>query len=279
LTFHDIPRYAGLLVSMPFPDAFGSQYQIWGSAYIAIALILLLSALYRFRTSLGMNRLLPLTFILIFSIVCLKMGTNRIDINKMATVTAPLFLAAVIASKYSFETIRVRQGAWKVIAPPMVLCLILLVSFSRIDMGRFLHQPRYTRGDLKSYLMTPAEDDESWLSPEMSEVARYIRDHTRPDDYIYAFTSNPIYYYLTKRQNPSRMYINWYNDPQPYTEETLRRLQETNPKIIIYSEKTWMDAPDNVPMEVRVPEINQWIMKKYIYRHTIGNTTLLSDGP
>lgn len=280
LTFHDIPAYAGLLVSMPFPDLFSSSYQIWGPVFISIAAILLFVRLYTLKKGKPtMNLLIPYGFMLIFSVICIKMGTNRIDINKMATVTSSLFLVTVLLVSLGVHTYINQKNSRRQIGLILLLSSLSLVVFARLGMPNIIKQPTYTRSQLKSYLLTPKLADSYWLSPEMSAVTTIIRHSTDKSDYIYAFTSDPMYYYLTDRKNPSRFYINWYNDPQPYTDETLRNLKRLKPKIIIYHEKTWMDAPDNVSMEQRLPEINSWIKQNYPYEKIVGNTMLLSNKP
>lgn len=277
LSFHDIPAYAGLLVSMPFPDFIGPVYQIWGPALLAIvASIIFVELLKIKKIPAKYNLLVPISFMLVFSIVCLKMGTNRIDVNKMATVTAPLFFSIILLAyaALKFGTFKNKQA--KTLLMPIGLLIVLILVFARFDFSRVIVNPDYTRAQLKAYLKTPSVDDTYWCSWEMNEVARIVRENTTNSEYIYAFTSDPMYYYLTERSNPSRMYINWYNDPQPYTDDLMKALNQHTPKIVIYEEQSWMDAPDSVSMKERLPEVNEWIVHNYPVRTQIGKTTLLS---
>lgn len=278
LTFHDIPLFGGLLVSMPMPGIFSPMYQMWGPALVAIvALLLYIQLALKHRAGgVALNYLIPLGFMLMYSLVCLKMGTNRIDINKMATVTAPLFLTAVALLAYTISLMRARIIASRELVMLAALLVAVILIFSRIDIARLAVNYDYSRAQLKAYAMTPRHDDTYWLTWEMNETTKVIRNNTQTNDYIYAFTSDPMYYYLTGRKNPGKMYINWYNDPQPYTDELMADMKAKQPKIIIYSEQTWMDSPDNISMAERLPEINEWILSNYPIETTVGKTTLRS---
>lgn len=278
LSFHDVPAYAGLLVSMPFPDFIGPVYQIWGPALLAIvASIIYIELLKARKVLIKYNLLIPIGFMLVFSLICLKMGTNRIDVNKMATVTAPLFFTSIMLVYAALKFGVLKNKQTKTLLMPIGLLAVLVIIFARFDLSRVIVNPNYTRAQLKAYLKTPSVDDTYWCSWEMNETARIIRLNTTKDDYIYAFTSDPMYYYLTDRSNPSRMYINWYNDPQPYTDELLISLEQKKPAVIVYEEQSWMDAPDNMSMKERLPEVNRWILENYPIKTQIGKTTLLSN--
>jgi hypothetical protein len=276
MTFIEIPEYGGLLVSTRFPTLFTPEYLIWGPVIIAIATGYLLFKLFVSRTSKELNILLPLLLVFAFSLLVIKAGANRIHILKMATVITPLFFVAFITLVYAIRIAYKRQAVRMQLLSPIVMLAIGLIGFSQLDFSKLLHQPVYTRHDLVQYLKMPKTPDEYWMKAETKLVRDYIVTHTDQRDYIYVFPSNPAYYYLTNRQNSSRFYISWFADPQPYTDELMRDLKKNMPKMIVYEDASWMDAPDDISMKDRLPEVSEWIEKNYQHKIKVGNATILT---
>jgi hypothetical protein len=279
MTFVDIPKYGGLLVSTQFPPIFSPEYLIWGPVIITIATGYLLLNLYKSNTTREINKelnqLLPYTLLFIFAVLTIKAGSNRIHILKMATVVAPLYFICFIILIYALQ-LAYRNRAKRIhLIPPIAILIISFGVFSQLDYTKMRHQPMYTHSELSRYKHMPQSPDDYWIKEETRQVRDYIVANTTPKDYIYVLPSNPAYYYLTNRKNPSRFYESWFTDPQPYTNELLAGLKAHRPKVIVYSEATWMDAPDTVSMKDRIPEVNDWILKNYTKEYVIGNTRLL----
>lgn len=277
MTFIEIPSFAGLLVSQPLPPLFGRTYLFWGPVFISITTGFLLLKLYESKLTTNLNRLLPYTIIFIFSILSLKTGLNRIHPAKLATSTTPLFLITILILGYAMSLLINNKRLHAHLTPSIIICAVTLFIFAQISPQKLLHQPKYTKAEFASYKNMIQSNDDFWVSSETKQVKDYIIQNSRNDEHIFAFTSNPIYYYLTNRKNPTRFYISWYADPQPYTDELLRDLKQNKPRFVIYKEATWMDAPDEISMEDRIPEVNTWIKNNYPKQVKIGNTIILSE--
>ena len=197
----------------------------------------------------------------------------------MATTTAPLYLATVIIFGYAYQYIRtkkLREILTAQILFPFITVGIVALCFFGARAEKAFHLPTPDiRAQISSYRQILSRPDEQWIDERTDQVRRYITKHSSKSDYIFAFTSNPIYYYLTNRKNPSRFYISWYADPQPLTDELLNDLKKNPPKLIIYKEATWMDYPDNQTMQHRLPEVHQWMKENYKKSTTISNTEIL----
>jgi hypothetical protein len=275
MTFVEIPAYGGLLVSTKFPSLFSPEYLIWGPIIIAIATGHLLIKLYSSVAAKELNALIPYTLLFLFAVLALKAGSNRIHILKMATVVAPLFFIAFTILIFAiYIAYKNRSKRLQLIAPIAVLTVSFAV-FWQPDFTQLLRQPAYSRSDLARYKNMPHSPDSHWIKEETQQVKDYILAHTTPRDYLYVFPSNPAYYYLTDRKNPSRFYASWFADPQPFTNELLADLKKNKPSLIVYEEATWMDAPDSINMKDRLPEVSQWIVQNYKHETKIGNTRIL----
>lgn len=206
----------------------------------------------------------------------IKIGSNRIALAKLATATAPLYLLIFLLIILGCIVIINHKKARYTLLLPTALCLVTVVAFSQLQLNHLVQQPQSSLRDIKHYLHSVRLNDDHWVSEEANDVKTYIQNVTAPSDSIFSFTSDPFYYYLSDRKNSSRFYITWYTDPQPYTSELLQELKDNPPALIVYSNNTWTDAPDNVPIKDRIPEVNNWILENYPTKKTIGTTTLLT---
>jgi len=275
MTFLDIPRFAGLLVSSQFPTLFAPDNLVWGPVIIAIAAGFILIKLWTPSVHRNLTTLIPYTLIFIFGFLSIKAGANRISVDKMAQVDAPLyFISFAILSLAIYVAYKYKSDRLTLIVPIAIL-LVTYGVFAQLNPEKLLHQPRYTRAEVSRYVKMPSSPDSYWVSSETQKVSEYIKEHTSKSDHIFVFPSNPSMYYLTDRMNSTRFYISWYADPQPYTNQLLADLKKNPPSIVVYEEKTWMDAPDGVDMKTRLPEVSEWLLANYPKRVVVGNTTLL----
>lgn len=275
MTFIDIPRYGGLLVSQPIPGVFSDQFLFWAPVFVAIAVGYVLYWLFEDSRGTRLNALIPYSLVFLFAVLCLKAGSNRIHITKMATVTAPLYLIAILIVLFAVAYILTNIKARKKLLFPILLLGVTLVGVSQLDVSRIAYTHNYTRAEFAAYKNLPKRDDNSWITEETKQVKDYIHANTNSTDKIFAFTANPFYYYLADRQNASRFYVSWFADPQPYTNELLNELKQNKPKMIIYSDGSWMDAPDTISMANRIPEVNDWILRNYPNKQTVGGGTTI----
>ncbi len=276
MSFLEIPKYGGLLVSQPYPPFEYESILFWSPVLIAIASIILMITIYRINLIRYFNTLIPLSALLLFSVYALKIGSNRIALGKLVTATTPLMLAAALLLILSCVLIYKHKSARLVLIAPTVILASCMIVFSQLDITKLFTPTDSSVVQAKSYIHKVKQPDNFWISPEMKEVKDYVQRNTTPDDYLFSFTSNAMYYYVTDRKNPSRFYINWYTDPSPYETELLESLKERPPKIVIYSNNTWTDAPDTISMAIRTPKVNEWLLAEYPVSTTIGQTVILS---
>jgi hypothetical protein len=130
--------------------------------------------------------------------------------------------------------------------------------------------------EIKRIKDLPNKPNEAWLDEEQKAVTGYIKSHTDQNDKIFIFSLEPLYYYLTDRENSSRFYISWFADPQPYTNELLGELKKNPPRLIVYEGPPASEISDGVPMKDRMPEVNKWLLQNYPKKVKIHDTILLT---
>jgi hypothetical protein len=175
----------------------------------------------------------------------------------------------------------VRRSLWKQLRladlwPVALIFLLLVWPKPTWDPVNLFKVANVKPSDIKNIIHLPQKLDEQWLNDQQKAVTKYIKDNTKPSDKIFVLEPEPLYYYLTNRANPSRFYITWFADPQAYTDELLRDLKKDPPKYIIYSGPPGTDLSDTFPTPMRVPEVNDWIVKNYPTEITINQSVLRS---
>jgi hypothetical protein len=124
--------------------------------------------------------------------------------------------------------------------------------------------------NFKSY---PAQPNNVWLNKTEIDVTKYIDRNSKPTDGLFDMDLEPMYYFLTNRPNPTRFYISWFADPQPYTNEALASLKKNPPKFIIYTGQ--IEDSDNVLINNRIPDITNWVLKNYTIKKVIDKDTVI----
>jgi len=275
MTFVDIPRFGGLLVSTEFPPLFSNEYIIWGPIIICLSAGYTVYKLWHTKLPKDINKLLPYTILLIFAVLCIKAGTNRVHVLKMAQVTAPIYFAGFIIICLAIQTAYKSKAQRIGLIAPILFMVVTFGIFSQLNFSRLIQQPWYRRTDIRHYLTMTKLPDSYWANPETEQVSEYIKSHTTAQDHLFVLPADPIYYYLTDRPNSTRFYISWYADPQPYTDQVMRALRKNPPKIVVYQDATPWNAPDGISMKDRLPEVSDWLLKNYPKHVTIGDTILL----
>ncbi len=279
MSFIDTPRYGGLLFGIPLPNIDSSGLLVWLPLIIFTLVILLaieqLKPVWRRPTPNAVFTVLLIAFSLIF----FRAASGRPDLGHIAYATPVMFITIFYILQSHIELLRAK---WSLLIKnwALVLALALLVLTPSYSLLRLPSVNQRTTPDLANFWQLPSTKDEVWLSPEVKNVRNFILNNTTKNDGLFVFSNQPLYYYLTDLRNPTRFYITWFADPEPYTQEVLRALKAHPPKYIIYSTNTPVpylyDTPDGVPMSVRLPEVNDWILKNYPSTTYVGQTTIRS---
>jgi hypothetical protein len=111
------------------------------------------------------------------------------------------------------------------------------------------------------------------LNDDEYNVAKYIREHTTPQDTIFVISSNTAIYFLSERKPSTRVFFWWFH--VGFRKEILGRLQIINsptdvfknrPKYIVHSE------------DQRLPE--DWktlLQQNYFEEKKIGKYIILKN--
>lgn len=281
-TFSDIPKYQSALFSFGSPSFQGDiySYGFWLPILLLPLVILMLATLV--FTQFKRNRTISPSVVyaavlLLACLVTLRSGVGRPDFFHVATVAMPFFVAAFfIVEEFLQSRVTDKQFNSNFTWAPFVFILLLLWPQTTWNPGTMIVSKETSKQTVKDILSLPSKPDDAWLSDEQKSVVSYIKQNSTKDDGLFVLTAEPIYYYLTDRSNPSRFYLTWFADPQPFTNELLDALKTNPPKQIIYSGPSQYDNIDGIRIQDRVPEVDAWILKEYPVKIKINNTTILT---
>ena len=74
---------------------------------------------------------------------------------------------------------------------------------------------------------------------QVRAVVKFIQDNTEKGDYIYDFSSQPLYYFLTNRNNPTRYVFLHYSSTPGQQAEVIKDLKENRPQYVLFEDSEY----------------------------------------
>lgn len=273
--FLDIPKYSGYMFNYPFVFKESNIFAWIPIIVLAITSFMLLLLL---KNSLNKKSFSKETvfasILLVCSLFFMKAGYGRFDFGHIAYSTTLLFIASFyIILIFLKKSEMFRQEMW---APIFLVGVILFGTFNISQATKLIS---INLRDTARYINLPKTSNSIWVPIGITKVVDYLKEKTTPTEKIFVFTQQPIYYYLTDRDNPTRFYIPWFADAAILEKELLGSLQNNPPAVIVYSSGNGWDNVDGTSMINRTPSVDKWIKSSYPYETTIEGVTLLSRRP
>ncbi|MFP8874735.1 MAG: hypothetical protein VCB42_09465, partial [Myxococcota bacterium] len=142
--------------------------------------------------------------------------------------------------------------------------------FDRITTARFL--PREVPASW-GRLGTIRIDDRQFT--RLREVVSFIHENTQPRETIFDFSSQPAYYFLANRRNPTRFSLTAYASTPALQREVIADLEREQTPLVIYRSNTYLDRLDTVPSARRNTLIESYLRKHYKAATEIDGTVIL----
>jgi hypothetical protein len=121
-----------------------------------------------------------------------------------------------------------------------------------------------------------------FLSPEqahtMVQVLQFFEKTTLPTEYIWDFTNQGAFYFLTDRKNPTRYALTQLVITEDQQKEVIRNLKEYPPRWIIFRSQTHWDEIDGVDTYLRHYLLSDYLLRHYKPAARIANFILLEPG-
>ncbi len=271
MSFFDIPRMKPYLDEYIYPPfSLDKLYPYWWPLLISASTLCGIAYYLKYRKD-KINPNFILVIILSFlGVISYRYALGRSDVVHILYTVQYIFIALFLFMDYvlRFENSNLKY---------LIIALLALQLYRNpfFDSNRLLSLPAYSASDIKFMLTLPLQRDTLFLTEEQKEVTSYIKNSTSKDDYIFVFTNESAYYYLTQRKSPTRFYTIWFASPNFYEKEALRSLQEKPPKYVIYKSDYFSNGIDGISNSEKTPNIDQWIRDNYFEDTRIQSTQIL----
>jgi hypothetical protein len=107
------------------------------------------------------------------------------------------------------------------------------------------------------------------------EVVGYVQQHARSGQAIFDFSSQPAYYFLADRPNPTRYALAAYAATREMQREVIDDIERSTAPLVIYRSGGYLDNLDGVPFAKRSALIESYLRSRYDKAHQIGGTVIL----
>jgi hypothetical protein len=278
MTFFQIPKYQGLEWDYPAPPLNDSSWTFWLPILLAGLAIYMLFVIVVKQIQKNKSLRRETVFALILAalgLLYLRFGVGRpdephIDVSVPVIFVASFYIIQLYVARYREDK---HWNVWPV--GLFVLALLWTVPQPTWNPVNLFEPGNTTIAQIKQFKNLPAQPDKYWLSKNEIDVTNFIKSRTKPSDGIFVMDPEPLYYYLANRPNPTRFYIIWFANPQPYSNEALNSLKKDPPKLVIFSGPSPYEDSDGVPINSRIPKVTSWVLKNYPVKTVIDSTTVI----
>jgi hypothetical protein len=273
-----VTKYQGLIFNTPYSSFEAKTFLDWLPVIMLIISVILLATLIApglRRKRAITRRNLVLLVILVFAAIFYRGATGRPDFGHIAYGSTVVSLAFLLIAFEYFAGYNLNKPDTHVLVAILGVTLILLptttvryqrlLEFSEVD-------PHHTMTVLKA----PRKPDTYWYTPDVAQTTEALKQAAPNGGGLFVLTSNPIYYYTTGLQNPTRFYISWFADPTKLEDELLESLKQSPPEVVLYKAGNYYDRPEFTAMEDRLPKVADWLLQNYPVKTQAGEAEILT---
>ena len=207
----------------------------------------------------------------LFGLLSFRAALGRSDVVHMiATLPAAAVLTAVACDR-AFGLWRAGPEA-RVLAAWRSAAVLLLVLLSGFTLAA---SPLARARETLAWLGDPGGSaSRAKGDANVNLVARWIREHTGPEDSVLFLPNNGAYYYLTDRPNPIRFVMGHQMVTEAHRQESLARLRSARPAYVVWDEGALRVDGLSDP-EVFGRDLLAWIESNYVRETRFGAVEIL----
>jgi hypothetical protein len=214
--------------------------------------------------------LLPFT-VIFFSVVAFRSGLGRNDTEHIYQIDFYIYLATFVLLDHCLEASKNLVHRWALLLLPLIFFI-----FPQSNWARWANMAPLTRTNLRILFRLPRINDDFWLTPEAKRVTEFVTSHTTPQDKIFVFTNESAYYYLARRDNPTRFYTAWFSAPNFFQKEILTDLTNDPPALVLYQSQTWPNKIDGFTNREKLTSLDNWLRERYPEEATVDSMLILT---
>lgn len=281
--------YAMGFASLKFPSLatlVNGQINIHSSFPYWLILIYLLSALW-LLPQLAMRKLdsrlfLPLS-LLVMGVFLFRAAVGRSDLYHYSFVAQPAIMLFFIMLDHVLCSIR-NFNKSKIISVSALIVFgayFFLPYLSPDYRDDFLNdglnfKDKFTFNKSGHQLMVkrtggvPVADN---LISSIQKMNDFLVNNTTSAEYVYFYPNGAGYYFLYERKNPTRYPISYQAITKEQRLEIIKDLEIKKPRFVIYNLDAWLI--DNIPPNIQVRELHDYISSHYRLHENLGNVLVL----
>lgn len=104
-------------------------------------------------------------------------------------------------------------------------------------------------------------------------IDNFLQVNTKSGDFVFFFPNEAAYYFLFDRNNPIRYAFSYHAITSGQRRELIADLEKNKPVYVVYSKDTW--RVDDIPEDIQVPEVVQYLRKNYSPALDLGSILIL----
>lgn len=244
-----------------------------------------------FLESLNKSHLLKIS-LLVFGIFLFRYALGRSDVIHVLHSSQPAFLLLFLFLDGALKGIFKDGPAFKKVGN-LLLLIVLIISTecllivntgfsSNFIKGRF--SPLNFRDKWSIVLSGNKISDldrggdiffDSQTASFIVKIRKFLEANTKAGDYVYFFPNEAAYYFIFDRKSPTRYAISYLAVTTEQRLELIRDLERKKPKYVVYSKNTW--RIDDISEEIQVPEVVEYLYKKYKPIVDMGEDALIAE--
>ncbi|HUP63811.1 MAG TPA: hypothetical protein VM557_00830 [Thermoanaerobaculia bacterium] len=274
VSFVEVPRFIDPVWSLPFPDLaarFMGDLSLRGLAdifltdrfrfllnplVIGVAVVVLIAA---FRRRSADDDILPLILLTSFALVTQRSALGRADFQHQyfsAFLIAPLMVLLFIRLWMSASSVFRREG----IGGRVALAALLVAALPLIATALWIPDLLNARLDaILSYRRPVESRDERIVRERAAAVVASVNRLASPGAFVFDFSNQPAFYYLTGRMNPTRFYQVPILSPPRFQREVLADLEASRVELVFRSSPERYDRFDGIPNHLRAQAVDAYI--------------------
>jgi hypothetical protein len=105
------------------------------------------------------------------------------------------------------------------------------------------------------------------------KIGNALDRYTKRGDHVLFFPNEAAYYFLFERRSPTRYVNAYYAVTTAHRLEMVADLEQRRPAYVVYS--LGDSRIDNIPEEIQVPEVVNYLYQHYMLAEDLGGALLL----
>jgi hypothetical protein len=221
---------------------------------------------------------------LLFGIILFNSTLARSDEPHLIFVSLPVVVLSIKILEYLVQKQRGGKFYPSIIAIPLAVSMVLglgsllltneaqtkMLAIGNRVSGHYPHALQFINsgGDTRSFEVLQIERGKGLFVPRpyassMDHIVSFINENARPDEPIFAFPDEAIWYFLTGRPNATSYALSQHMITRKQRQEAVSQLKTNKPRYVIFGTAHGNRTVDNMLINQQNPEVLRYLQEHY----------------